>query len=107
MIHQRELIVGVGIPGPINLKGPRGLPRRSVAQVEGDATILVGKLLHGVEGRIWARDALDTRIQSAACDQEQREARARFFVMDANGALFDKAHSGPLLPDRSYAFTGS
>ena len=54
MIHQRELIVGVGIPGAVDLERAGGLAGRGIAQVEGDAAVLVAELLHGVEGRIVA-----------------------------------------------------
>ena len=92
MIHQRELIVGVGIPGPVDLERAGGLAGRRIAQVECDATVLVAELLHGMERRIGAGDILDVRVQPAARDQQQREAGAGFLVMDADGTLFKEGH---------------
>ena len=57
MIHQRELIVGVGIPGAVDLERAGGLAGRRIAQVVGDAAVLVAELLDGVEGRIVAGNA--------------------------------------------------
>ena len=57
MIHQRELIIGMGIPGAVDLERTGGLAGRRVAQVEGDAAVFVAELLDGVEGRIVAGDA--------------------------------------------------
>ena len=57
MIHQRELVVGVGIPGTVDLERAGGLAGWRVAQVEGDAAVLVAELLDGVEGRIVAGNA--------------------------------------------------
>ena len=56
VIHQRELIVGVGIPGAVDLERAGGLTGRRIAQVEGDAAVLVAEFLHGVERRIVAGD---------------------------------------------------
>jgi hypothetical protein len=56
VIHQRELVVGVGIPGTVDLERARGLAGWRITQVEGNAAVLVAELLHGVEGRIIAGD---------------------------------------------------
>ena len=32
MIHQAELVVGIGVPGPVQVQGPRGLTAFGVAQ---------------------------------------------------------------------------
>src|SRR4029450_4387023 len=93
MIPQCELVVGVGIPGPVDLERAGGLARRCIAQVVGDAAVLVAELPDAVEGRIAAGDTRDVRIQPAAGDQEQREAGAGFLVVDANGSLLEKAHA--------------
>ena len=98
MIHQRELVVGVGIPGAVDLERACGLAGWCVAQVEGDAAVFVAELLHGVEGRIFAGDPRDVRVQSAAGNQQQREAGTGLLIMDANGAFFEKAHGGLPLP---------
>src|SRR5207253_2393033 len=62
--------------------------------------VFVLELFDSVERRISADDALDVRIQTAAGDQQQRETRTGLLVMDADGALFEKAHAvaSPLVP---------
>jgi hypothetical protein len=57
MIHQAELVIGVGIPGTVDLKRAAGLTGIGVAQVESDAAVLRLELLDRVEGRITAGDA--------------------------------------------------
>jgi hypothetical protein len=52
MIHQAELVVGVGVPRPVDLDRAGGLAGGSVAQVRRDAAILSLELLNGVEGRV-------------------------------------------------------
>jgi hypothetical protein len=64
------LVVGVGIPGPVDLERPGRLAGSGVAQVEGNAAILVLEFLHRVERRIAAINARYARIQSAAGDQQ-------------------------------------
>ena len=51
VIHQAELVVGVGVPGPVDLERAGGLAAVGVAQVGRDAAILVLELLHRVERR--------------------------------------------------------
>jgi hypothetical protein len=97
MVHQRELVIGVGIPGTVDLERTGGLAGRRVTQIKGDAAVFVAELLDGVEGRIVAGDTRDVRIQPAAGDQEQREAGAGLLIMDANGSLLEKAHAVSLL----------
>ena len=92
MIHQAELVVGVGIPGPVDLERARGLSGIGVAQVGGDAAVLALEFLEGVERRIGAGEARNRRVQSAARDQQQRKAGTGLDIVDANVALFVKDH---------------
>src|ERR1019366_3938488 len=92
MVHQAELVIGMGIPGTIDLERARGLTGIGITQVESDAAVLVLELLDCVEGRIGAGDALYIRVQSAAGDQQQRKAGTGLLVMDANRSLLVNAH---------------
>ena len=51
MIHQAEMVVGVGIPRPVDLERAGGLAAIGVAQVRRDAAVLALELLDRVEGR--------------------------------------------------------
>jgi hypothetical protein len=63
--------------------------------------VFVLELLHRVEGRIAAGDPRDRRVQSAAGDQQQREARTGLLIMNADGAFLEKAYDGSSLPGDS------
>src|SRR5207249_2428308 len=52
MIHQAELVVRIGFPGPVDFHRARGLATGGVAQVCRDATILPLELLDCIEGRV-------------------------------------------------------
>jgi predicted NBD/HSP70 family sugar kinase len=51
VIHQAEMVVGVGIPGPVDLERAGGLAAVGVAQVRRDAAVLALELLDRVERR--------------------------------------------------------
>ena len=51
VIHQAEVVVGVGVPRPVDLERAGGLAAIGVAQVRRDAAVLALELLHGVERR--------------------------------------------------------
>ena len=61
MIHQAELVVGIGLPRPIDLDRAGGLAGGGVAQVRRDAAILSLELLDRVKGRV-AREERDGRF---------------------------------------------
>src|SRR5207247_2533711 len=63
----------------------------AVAQVGSNATILVSELLHRIERRALGVPG-DRRIQPAAGNEEQWEAGAGFFVVDADVAFLVKWH---------------
>jgi hypothetical protein len=86
VIHDAELIVGEGIPRPIDLE--RAIGR---SQVGGDAAILVLELVDRVERIVQAGNR---RVQAAAGDQQQREAGAELLVVDADRSFFVKGHGG-------------
>jgi len=87
MIHQAELVVGVGIPRPVDLDRAGGLAAGGVAEVRRDAAILSLELLNGVEGRVAGEEGYG-RVQSPARKQHQRETGPGFLIIDANGAFF-------------------
>ena len=49
MIHQPELVVGIGFPRPVDLDRAGGLAAGGVAQVRRDAAVLSLEFLDGVE----------------------------------------------------------
>src|SRR5262245_3846937 len=51
VVHQSELVVGVGVPGAIDLQGTAGLARVGVAQIGADTAKVVLVPFHRVEGR--------------------------------------------------------
>src|SRR4029077_9260471 len=85
--HQTELVVGVGIPRPVDLDRAGGLAARSVAQIRCDAAILSLELLNGVEGRVTGEEGY-SGVQSPAGKQHQRETGPSLLIVDTNGAFF-------------------
>ena len=97
MIHQAELVVGVGVPWPVDLERAGGLAAVGVAQVRRDAAVLVLELLDRVERRDAGEEG-DGRVQAPAGDEQQREAGAGLFVVDADVAFFVERHGSLSLP---------
>src|SRR5579864_179647 len=87
MIHQTNLVVGVGFPRPVDLDRAGGLATGGVAQVRCDAAILSLELLNGVEGRVASEEGYGG-VQSPAGKQHQREAGPGLLIVDTNGAFF-------------------
>src|SRR6266851_4166634 len=87
MINQSELVVGVGIPRPVDLDRASGLAAGGVAQVRRDAAILSLELLNGVEGRVAGEEGYGG-VQSPAGKQHQREAGPGLLIVDTNVAFF-------------------
>src|ERR1700686_5099077 len=87
MIHQTDLVVGVGIPRPVNLYRSGGLPAGGVAQIGCDAAILSLEFLNGVEGRVAGEEGYGG-VQSPSGKQHQREARpSLLIIVDTNRAF--------------------
>src|SRR6202161_4959151 len=86
MIHQTELVVGVGIPRPVDLDRADGLAAGGVAQVRCDAAILSLEFLNGVEGRVAGEEG-NGGVQSPAGKQHQRETGPGLLIVDTNGAF--------------------
>src|SRR2546426_12244438 len=87
MIHQAELVVGIGFPGPVDLDRAGGLATGGVAQVRRDAAVVLLELLDRIKG---GRKRSYRRVQSPAREQQQREARTGLLIVDANWASFIK-----------------
>src|SRR5271170_8267679 len=90
MVHQADMVVGIGVPGPVDRKRAGGLATLGVAQIGRDNAKLPLELVEWVE-RV-RREPRDRRVEPAAGDHQQREPRADIFVMDANLASFIERH---------------
>src|ERR1700730_1022395 len=86
MIHQTEMVIGVGFPRPLDLDRTGGLAAWGVAQVRCDEAILSLELLNGVEGRVAGEEG-NGGVQSPAGKQHQREAGPSLLIVDANGTF--------------------
>src|SRR6516165_780597 len=84
------MVVGIGVPRPVDLKRTGGLATLGVAQIGRDNAKLPLELVEWVE-RV-RREPPDRRVEPAAGDHQQREPRADLFVMDANLASFIERH---------------
>ena len=58
VVHQPELVVGIGVPRPVDLERARGLAAIGVAQVRRDAAVLVLELLERIERRVAGEKAI-------------------------------------------------
>src|SRR5262245_49308804 len=85
------MVIGIGIPRPIDLERAGGLTAVGVAHVREDAAVFSLELFDRIK-RSAAFQAGDRRVQSPAGDEQQREAGARLLVLDANGAFFVERH---------------
>src|SRR6202040_4157796 len=93
MIHQTELVIGVGFPRPVDLDRTGGLAAGGVAQVRCNAAILSLELLNGVEGRVAGEEG-NGGVQSPAGKQHQRETGPGLLIVDTNGtSLIELASS--------------
>src|SRR5207249_10726725 len=68
MIHQAELVVGIGLPRPLDLDRAGGLAARGVAQVRRDAAIFSLELLYPIKGRVAGKEG-NSRVQPSARKQ--------------------------------------
>src|SRR5207237_731792 len=91
MIHQAQLVIGVGIPRTIDFQRSCRLAARRVPKVHGDAAVFAAELLHGIEGRT-ATEESGSRIQAAARNDQHGEAGTGFVIVDADIAFFIKRH---------------
>src|SRR5262249_7334069 len=106
VIHQPELIVRISVPWVVDLERTRGLAATSVAQIGRDAVVLSLEIFDRIKGRV-AGEVGDRRIQSAAGDEQQREARTDLLKVDANGASFVEGHCNFSLPSLLSKYRGA
>src|SRR5262245_38632659 len=90
VIHQAELIVGIGVPWPVHFQRPCGLAALGIAQIGRDHAELVLELVERVE-RV-GREARDRGVQPATGDDQQREAGTNLLIVDADVAFLVKWH---------------
>src|SRR5215471_4019698 len=85
------MVIGIGIPRPIDLERAGGLAAIGVAQVREDAAIFSLELFDRIK-RSAAFQEGDRRVQSPAGDKQQRKARTGLLILNANGAFFVERH---------------
>src|SRR6266536_299225 len=90
------MVIGIGIPRPIDLERAGGLTATGVAHVREDAAIFSLELFDRIK-RSAAHQPGDRRVQSPAGDEQQREAGAGLLVSDANAAFFVERHGSSSL----------
>src|SRR5271168_4513791 len=88
------MVVGIGVPRPIDLKRTGRLATLGVAQIARDNAKLALELVEWVE-RV-RREPRDRRVEPAAGDHQQREAGAGLLVANANVTFLKERH-GSLL----------
>src|SRR5678816_3482976 len=104
VVHQPELVVGVGVPGAIDLQRASGLAGIRIAQVGADAAEVALVPLHGVEGR-GGLPGREGRVEAPAGDEEQGKAGADLPVVDADGASLVERHGDSPPPRVAVALT--
>ena len=98
MVHQAELVVGEAVPCPLDLERTLRLTAIGVAQVQRDDAIGVAECLQRIEGMVG--EPRYGRVQSAAGNDQQREAGTGLLVMDLHGTFFIDWHGGSPFPMR-------
>src|SRR5262249_25892127 len=90
LIQHAQVIVGIGIPGAVDLERAGGVAAAGIAQVGRDAAVLTLEFRDRIE---WsASEGGERRIQSAARNDQQRKAGPVLLKADTNRAFFVKAH---------------
>src|SRR5690606_21467516 len=102
VVHQAELVVGEGVPRPVDLERAERLAVVGVAQVQCDAAVRVRELFQRIERRLRAArpasgQRRDRRVEAAARQDQQRKAGPGFLVMKADGTAFAERHYAPPL----------
>ena len=70
MVHQAELVIGVGIPRAVDLERAGGFAADGVPEIRHDAAVLALELVDRIE-RIAALHGGDRRVQSATGNEQQ------------------------------------
>src|SRR5262245_63857273 len=88
------MVVGVGIPRPVDLEWAGGLATIGVTQIRENAAVLALELLDRIER---AGDQTGhPRVQRSAGDEQQRKAGTGLVIADADGASFVELGSSAL-----------
>ena len=90
MVHQVKLVVGEAVPSPLDLEGALRLATIGVPQIERDNAVGVAEFFQWIEGMVC--EPRDRRVQPAAGNNQQWEARTRFLVVDLHGTVFIDWH---------------
>src|SRR5436189_6289593 len=85
------MVIGIGIPRPIDLERAGRLTAIGVAQVREDAAVFSLELFDRIK-RSAAFQEGDRRVQSPTGDEQQRKARTGLLILNANGAFFVERH---------------
>ena len=91
------MVVGIGIPRPVDLERAGGLAAIGVAQVRRDAAVLSLELLDRVERRAVVKPAIVEFNPPPAMSNNGKPEPASSIV-DANGAFFVEGHGSSSLP---------
>jgi hypothetical protein len=90
MVHQPKLVVGECVPRVLDRHRTGGIAAIGIALIHGDAAEVVLELFHRIENG--GLPVADARIQSAARDNQQREAGADLLIANANVTLLIERH---------------
>src|SRR4029077_8186866 len=85
------MVIGIGIPRPVDLERAGRLTAIGVAQVGEDAAVFSLELFDRIK-RSAAFQEGDRRVQSPPRDEQQRKARTGLLILNANGAFFVERH---------------
>src|SRR5215467_1046250 len=85
------MVIGIGIPRPIDLERARRLPATGVAHVRKDAAVFSLELFDRIKRSATFQEG-NRRVQSPAGDEQQRKARTGLLILNANGAFFVERH---------------
>jgi hypothetical protein len=91
VVHQRQLVVSMRIPGTIGVDGSGRLTCVGVAEIRGNAPVFTLELPEAIERILQSGDR---RVQSAAGDEQQWKSSPDLLVVDPNGP-FSKKEPAP------------
>src|SRR5262249_14074 len=92
MIHQAELVVGIGFPWAVDLNRPGGLAVGRVTQVCRYTAVLSFELVDRGKG-LATLQAPHRRVQPTTREQHQRKAGTSVLIVDPDCAFFVKLSS--------------
>ena len=96
VIHQTDMVIGIGIPRPIDLERAGGLTAIGVAHVREDAAVFSLELFDRIK-RSAAFQAGDRRVQSPPGTSNNGKPGTGLLILNANGAFFVERHGSSSL----------